>query len=118
MGAPMTDEREELSQLMAMVHALPPMTLEERIRQKISFVYGNLAASTNHRPTSRAAVASAVWEKAWREARDTIAYERRRVRVAWEILLREYQKHHDLQGIAIAKSKLSELDEREKREGA
>jgi hypothetical protein len=39
-----------LEQLMEQVRALPPMTAKQREAQTLDFVYGNLAASTNHRP--------------------------------------------------------------------
>lgn len=44
---------------------LPGMTLEQRIEQKIDFVWGNLATSTNHRPRSKEAIAAMVWKREW-----------------------------------------------------
>lgn len=34
--------------------ALPPMTEKERLMQALDFAYGNLACSTNHKPSRRA----------------------------------------------------------------
>jgi hypothetical protein len=42
---------ETYEEMLERVRALPAMTEEERIEQTIDFVWGNLMASTNHRPT-------------------------------------------------------------------
>jgi hypothetical protein len=39
-----------IDQLMYLVRELPPMTERELRDQGLDFVYGNLAASTNHKP--------------------------------------------------------------------
>ncbi len=41
------------------------MTAEQAIEQKIDFAYGNLAASTNHVPKSKEAVAAIAWKAEW-----------------------------------------------------
>jgi hypothetical protein len=43
-----------LDELIEEVGNLPGMTEEERAHQRLDFAYGNLAASTNHKPTRRA----------------------------------------------------------------
>ena len=41
-------------ELLAEVRKLLPMTKDERDEQAMSFAYGNLACTTNHKPTRRA----------------------------------------------------------------
>jgi hypothetical protein len=41
----------ELETLLERAWALPPPTKEERDEQALWFTYGNLAASTNHKPS-------------------------------------------------------------------
>jgi len=43
-----------LDELIAEVRTLPDMTPSERAIQRLDFVYGNLACSTNHKPTLEA----------------------------------------------------------------
>jgi hypothetical protein len=62
----MTDA--EYQALLAKVKALPPMTPDERVAQALSFAYGNLACSTNHKPERRAFRAIAL-ERGWTEER-------------------------------------------------
>jgi hypothetical protein len=42
---------ERLAVLLELVRKLPPPTEFERQEQALAFAYGNLAASTNHKPT-------------------------------------------------------------------
>lgn len=46
---------------------LPPPTQEERQEQALSFAYGNLAMSTNHRPLRNAFLTLAQSEFGWSE---------------------------------------------------
>ena len=55
------DDYEELSRL---VRVAPSPTPEELEAQRFDFAYGNLAASTNHRP-SRAAFFQLALERGW-----------------------------------------------------
>ena len=44
----------ELEELIVKVRALPPMTRKQQRLQSLDFAYGNLACSTNHKPSFRA----------------------------------------------------------------
>jgi hypothetical protein len=57
---PMKDDQE----LAALMASLRPMTEEEAFAQKLDFVYGNLACTTNHKP-SRAVFAKIAREHGW-----------------------------------------------------
>ena len=58
----------ELYRLIEQAKKLPPMTGEKLEEQAMDFAYGNLAASTNHRPTRRAFAALAR-DRGWTEER-------------------------------------------------
>lgn len=53
--------------LLEKVRALPEMTPREREVQSFSFAYGNLACTTNHKPTLSAFMALA-WKRGWTPA--------------------------------------------------
>ena len=59
-----------LEELLAKVRAMPDMTDEERIVQKINWVWGNLSASTNHQPLpeTREAFERDIWREEWKRA--------------------------------------------------
>lgn len=44
----------ELADLIEKVRNLPPMTRKQRRLQSLNWAYGNLACSTNHKPTRAA----------------------------------------------------------------
>jgi hypothetical protein len=54
----------ELEALLAKARAAPTMTPEQRDEQWMTFAYGNLACTTNHKP-SRAAFAALARSKGW-----------------------------------------------------
>jgi len=54
--------------LVRLVKTAPPLTPEELETQRFDFAYGNLAASTNHKP-SRAAFWKLASERGWTKAR-------------------------------------------------
>ena len=58
------DEAFDFAALLEKVRKLPPMTPDEKFAQKLNFVYGNLACSTNHKP-SRLAFAQLAQEYGW-----------------------------------------------------
>lgn len=61
------DKSLSVAELLELVRALPEPTPREREQQALSFAYGNLAASTNHKP-SRAAFAKLASERyGWSE---------------------------------------------------
>lgn len=60
-----------IDELLERFKALPEMTPEEAIEQKIDFVWGNLAASTNHQQP-KSAIAAMVWKIEWRKLRDYV----------------------------------------------
>lgn len=51
-----------LEELMALAKELPPLTPAELALQKLDWVYGNLAASTNHKPARAAMKLVALYE--------------------------------------------------------
>jgi hypothetical protein len=55
-----------LEELYEKVRKLPPMTERQREEQGFSFSYGNLACTTNHKPT-RAAFAKLARDRGWTE---------------------------------------------------
>jgi hypothetical protein len=55
---------QEYHRLKELVTRLPPMTEDQRIEQRLDFVYGNLVCSTNHRPV-RAAFATIAKSMGW-----------------------------------------------------
>ncbi len=46
--------QEELDLLMKAARALPPTTEQQKREQRFDFAYGNLACTTNHKPSLRA----------------------------------------------------------------
>lgn len=60
-------------ELLSQVKALPDMGAEERIVQKIDWVWGNLEASNHHRPASKDFIAAMVWRREWIKLRQTLA---------------------------------------------
>lgn len=54
----------EYAALKARVAALPPMTAAERRAQRLDWIYGQLACSTNHKPT-RASFEELALERGW-----------------------------------------------------
>ena len=55
-------------EIKAWCQTLPPMTNEETEEQAMCFAYGNLACSTNHKPT-REAFASFCRDAGWADER-------------------------------------------------
>lgn len=55
----------ELADLIRRARALPPPTGRERQEQALSFAYGNLALSTNHKPSRKTFVALAISHYGW-----------------------------------------------------
>jgi len=60
----MEDTKKLAQQLMNDAEKLPPMTEDERNAQRLDFAYGNLAASTHHKP-ERAAFAKLAFDLGW-----------------------------------------------------
>jgi hypothetical protein len=58
----------ELEELMALARRLPPMSPRAREEQALDFAYGNLAASTHHKPT-REAFADLARARGWTDER-------------------------------------------------
>jgi hypothetical protein len=48
------DDAFDFAELLEKVRKLPPMTPDEKFAQRLDFAYGNLACSTNHKPTREA----------------------------------------------------------------
>ncbi len=73
----MSDRYRELAERIA---AAPPLTERERHLQRLSFTYGNLACTTNHRPSKRAfraaALANGVPEDVYDEFEARVTWER------------------------------------------
>lgn len=65
---PLSPELEALLDLLEQMRARPQMTPDERDVQALSFAYGNLACSTNHKPT-RLAFAKLAKDMGWSFAR-------------------------------------------------
>ena len=61
-------DAKRLAQLMEDAKKLPPMTEVERQEQALNFTYGNLAASTRHKPQRAAFAKIAREEYGWSEA--------------------------------------------------
>jgi hypothetical protein len=60
-----TPLNEELDRLLVLIRQLAPMTQHEQEEQQMCFAYGNLAASTNHKPTYRAFQSVALFDLHW-----------------------------------------------------
>ena len=60
------DKTHRFRELAKRLAALPPMTPREQELQAMSFAYGNLACTTNHRPSRKAFKAIAL-ERGWSE---------------------------------------------------
>ncbi len=58
----------DLDELMGQARALPPMTADQSVEQRLDFSYGNLACSTNHKPV-KAAFAAISRRFGWSELR-------------------------------------------------
>lgn len=56
-----------LDELMEHARSLPPMTERQKREQRLDFAYGNLACTTNHKPSLKAFIALAKQE-GWTEA--------------------------------------------------
>ena len=56
-----------LDELLAKAKTLPPMTVREKQEQKLGFAWGNLACSSNHKPT-RAPFEETAKDWGWTEA--------------------------------------------------
>jgi len=54
-------------ELLEKVRGLPPMTSLEKREQRLGWAYGQLACSTNHKPT-RASFEKLALEQGWSEA--------------------------------------------------
>ena len=63
----MIELEETLEDLLEKVRALPPMTVRQREEQSFGFAYGNLACTTNHKPT-RSAFRALAAQRGWTEA--------------------------------------------------
>ena len=62
MTRPAVSLAEREARLREAIAAMPPMTERERDEQRLSFAYGNLACTTNHKP-SRSAFVKFIAEK-------------------------------------------------------
>jgi len=72
---------ERLNELLELVRSLPEPTERERQAQTLCFVYGNLACSTNHKPSRGAFERLAAERYGWtKEEFDVWADQRR-----WEV---------------------------------
>lgn len=56
--------KDKLEALLERVRKLPPMTPRQQEEQSFSWSYGNLACTTNHKPT-RAAFAKMAQNRGW-----------------------------------------------------
>lgn len=65
----MSDESvDRYEALRKLIMSAPPMTPEQQEEQRLDFAYGNLACSTNHKP-SRAAFWKVAHERGWTQER-------------------------------------------------
>lgn len=59
------DVSEELARLLEAARKLPPMTRDQRDEQTLCFAYGNLACTTNHKPSRAAFRVIAMRDMKW-----------------------------------------------------
>lgn len=59
----------KLDELLEAARKRPPMTADERNEQALSFAYGNLACTTNHKPSRRAFRHIAIEKYGWSDER-------------------------------------------------
>ena len=67
----MNELDEKLKEALKWAKTLPPMTEEQKLEQSIDWVFGNLAASSNHK-IPREAIAALVWKNAWLQQRQAL----------------------------------------------
>jgi hypothetical protein len=67
------DEEFAYAALLEKARALPPMTAEQRIEQKISFAWGNAAVNwPTPPPMTLEAFTAQVWKTEWKRLRETL----------------------------------------------